>query len=141
MSENDKTPEPLEITMTFGDDSKPFKGWVELSKEEVVSTKAPWRKGSLIQIHKSPAPGKIPDNSVAMLLDYNFVKYKVTPPKPGPIFKSENEPIAEDGHYKTLEEKDYFQHKLTVLFQERIVDLYSQELGEHFDEADENKIY
>lgn len=113
------------MTFTFGDETKPFKGWVQLVKEERVQTDAPWRKGSLLKIDNSPAPAKVPHDSVVMFLDHKLVKYRITVPE----IKEGNSP----GFKNDSKETDHLQHRITVLFDEKIVELFSERIGDFYE--------
>lgn len=108
-------------------------GWVSLTKKKIPKseTKLPWRKGTLLNVRSSPAPSKVPDNSVVMFLDYSCTSYDITD-------FSLRVNSAETQSIKTGNEKDsdFIQHCVTVLCNEQIVDLFSQELFGVFDEVE-----
>lgn len=127
-----------------------LKSWshMELVDGQPVSDEnLPFRRGSLIRIKKSPRPDKIPDDAIAMFIDYSLATYKViqndllerpaelTPAQPN-NFIGEMQPILGN----TLSVRSYavqkiVQYRTRVLFGERMVEwLNSQpeKFGDNF---------
>jgi len=127
------------MTLSFGSEQTPSKGWIHLIKERKVPSEAPWRKGSLIKVNNSPAPSKILNNSVVMFLEHSLIKYKVSETEYVTVVESKD---TEDELMVTAHERketDHLQHRITVLFDEKIVNLYSQELRGNFGEVDKQE--
>lgn len=144
MQEDENPAENSKKIFTFNAD-EPFKGWAELIKDEVVSTVSPWKKGALLKVIDSPAPGRIPNKSIVMFLDYKFVRYKIFATRT-PKIKNNTEINYCQQKWETdsppnpdqVEEEKCFQHKITVLFKEKIIELYTGQIDERFIETNKS---
>lgn len=147
MEDDKNKSQDLTFQVSFSDNDDPHNGWVRLVKEETIQIDSPWKRGSLIEVAESPAPAKIPNNSVVMFLEYKVLKFKVSEPQfveetteeineniiPEDVNPSQDDSDNVKSYVFNPEKPDLIQHKVTVLFNEKIVELYSNdEIGKRY---------
>lgn len=122
-----------------------MRGWLKMElvgKKSIPDESLPFRRGSLIRIKKSPRPDKIPDNAIAMFIDYNWSTFKILKPEIRHVVQDQTitatcvtlGDVTSDDQ-KAQEMTQQVQYRMKVLFDEKVVEIFNtqpEELGENY---------